>query len=215
MQQLRSFALPTPPMDVHDYGHLHDHLLRGISPRLLTFFILAMAPLSGFLRPPTPIKFSPSHPSASSSPHSHSLQIFFFFNSLALMSCIAGLTVSITHFLSAQQNPNNRYAPIGLQRKRLAEGLSKTAGGVACLVMVCVWLVAAYLFAGLTVAGESKSLQYAVVVPSLLGSLLLFEALLFLIRHFFRWWASFMPDRHLWRAIQQHTVFGSFLAKFI
>ncbi|MCO5559266.1 hypothetical protein L7F22_012862 [Adiantum nelumboides] len=214
MQQLRSLALPTPPTDVHDYGHLHDHLLRGISPRLLTFFILAMAPLSGFLRPPTPIKISPSQPSSSSSPP-QSLQIFFFFNSLALMSCIAGLSVSFTHFLSVQQHPNNRYAPLGLQRKRLAEGLSKTAGGLACLVMVCVWLAAAYPFAGLTVAGESKSLQYAIVMPSVIGGLILFEALLFLVRHFFRWWASFMPDHHLWCAIQQHTVFGSFLAKFM
>lgn len=210
MQQLRSFALPTPLTDVHDYDHLHDHLLRGISPRLLTFFILAMAPLSGFLRPPVPMKFSPAPPTSSSP---HSLQIFFFFNSLALMSCVAGLMVSISHFVSAKQNPNNRYASLVIQRRRLAEGLSKTAGGVACLVMVCVCLAAAYPFAGLTVAGESKSLQYAVVVPSLLGGLLLIEALLFLIRHFFSWWASFMPDHHLWRAIQQHTLFGSFLAK--
>eukprot|EP00250_Pteridium_aquilinum_P019529 c24470_g1_i1 orf=25-663(-) len=212
MQQLRSFALPTPPTDIHDYGHLQDHLCRGISPRLLAFFILSMAPLSGFLHPPTPIRLSPSPLASSSSP---SLQIFFFFNSLALMSCVTGLFVSISHFLSAQQNSSNRYAPIGIQRKQLAVGLSKTAGGVACLVMVCVSLAAAYPFAGLTVAGESKSLQYAVVVPSLIGGLLLLEAILFLIRHFFRWWASFMPDHHLWRAIQQHTLFGSFLAKFL
>ncbi|KAH7300642.1 hypothetical protein KP509_24G072800 [Ceratopteris richardii] len=217
MQQLRSFALPLPPADVHDYGHLEDHLFRGINPRLLTFSILALAPLSGFLRPPTPIKISPSLPSAVvssfASPSSRSLQIFFFFNTLALVSCIAGLVLSIIHFFSAYQNPNNRYSTLVLQRRRLAQGLSKTAGGIACLMIGCVSLAAAYPFAGLTVAGESKSLQYAVMGPSIIGGLLLFKPLWFLVRHFFEWWASFMPDHQLWRAIQQHTVFGSFLAR--
>lgn len=76
-------------------------------------------------------------------------------------------------------------------------------------------LAAAYPFAGLTVAGESRTLQYAVVVPSLVGGYVLLEVLLFVIRHFVSWWSSFMPDHHLWRAIQEDTLFGSLLAKFL